>query len=486
MKIPFTFSISYQQRNEMIRFSAVTLTYFWASSLTLLAQDRVQSSAQRPPSIVLILADDLGWTDLGCYGSRYYETPHVDRLAREGMRFTQAYASAAQCAPTRACLMTGRDVGRHGIWAVERLRGHERFRRMIPPENEIRLPLDEITIADSLRKVGYRTGMFGKWHLGEEDPYQPRNRGFDEALTFKEDYLHFGFTTRPPSAIEPGTYLTDFLTDRAVRFIEENKDRPFFLYLPHFAVHGPIIAKPELVPRYERKPPDRGHRNPAYAAMIQSIDEGVGRIVARIDALGLAKNTLLVFYSDNGGSGGYERDGIVRFSPTSNEPLRGGKGMLYEGGIRVPLIARWPGVVEVGTTSEALVTSTDFFPTFLALAGREPDAGRPMDGFNLLPVLRGAARATPGRGAIHWHYPSYLQAEIEKGTWRITPSGAIRSGDSKLIEWFEDGRLELYDLGRDPGETHDLAREMPEKAEALRRRLADWRRATGAPMPVAK
>lgn len=497
------------RRNGRIRVSAVTLACFWASGLALAAQDQVQSSAQRPPSIVLILADDLGWTDLGCYGSRYYETPYLDRLAREGMRFTQAYASAAQCAPTRACLMTGRDVGRHGIWAVERLKGLEQFRRMIPPGNNTSLPLDEITIADALRKAGYRTGMFGKWHLGAEEPYQPRNRGFDDALTFKEDYQHIGFTTRPPSTIKPGTYLADFLTDQAVRFIEENKDRPFFLYLPHFSVHGPIIAKPELVPHYERKPPDRGHRNPAYAAMIQSLDESVGRIAARIDALGLAENTLLVFTSDNGGAGGYERDGISWFSPTSNEPLRGGKGMLYEGGIRVPLIARWPGVVAAGTTSEAQVISTDFFPTFLALAGfplrevrspttgnvvtsllattgREPDAGHALDGVSVLPVLRGAARATPGRDALHWHYPSYLHAEKEKGTWRITPSGAIRSGDWKLIERFEDGRLELYDLGRDPGETHDLARKMPEKAEALRRRLADWRRATGASMPVAK
>jgi arylsulfatase A-like enzyme len=251
-------------------------------------------------------------------------------------------------------------------------------------------------------------------------------------------------------------------------------------------VHGPTIARPDLVPHYERKPPDGGHRNPAYAAMIQSLDEGVGRIAARLDALGLAENTLLVFYSDNGGAGGYERDGVSWFSPTSNEPLRGGKGMLYEGGIRVPLIVRWPGVVAAGTTSEAQVTSTDFFPTFLALGGREPDAGRPIDGRNLLPVLRGTARETPGRSAIHWHYPGYLAAEKEKGTWRITPAGAIRSGDWKLLEWFEDGRVELYDLGRDPGEWHDLAREMPEKAEALRRRLADWRRATGALMPAAK
>jgi arylsulfatase A-like enzyme len=467
----------------MIRLSAVTLACFCASGLSLPAQER---SPQGPPNIVLILADDLGWTDLGCYGTRYYETPNIDRLAREGMRFTQAYASAAQCAPTRACLMTGRDVGRHGIWAVERVKGLEQFRRMTPPENNTELPLAEVTIADVLRKAGYRTGMFGKWHLGEDDPYQPRNRGFDDSLTFKEDYQHIGFTTRPPSQIKPGTYLADFLTDQAVRFIEQNKDRPFFLYLPHFSVHGPIIPKPELVPHYARKPPHGGHRNPEYAAMIQSLDESVGRIAARIDELGLAGNTLLVFTSDNGGAGGYERDGVSWFSPTSNEPLRGGKGMLYEGGIRIPLIARWPGVVAAGTTSEAQVISTDFFPTFVALAGRKPDPDRPLDGFNMLPVLRGAARATPGRDAFYWHYPSYLHAEKEKGTWRITPSGAIRSGDLKLIEWFEDSRVELYDLRRDPGETRDLAREMPDKAEALRRRLADWRRATGALMPVAK
>ncbi len=470
----------------MTRLSAVILGCFLASGAALPARDAAPGQPKRPPNIVLILADDLGWTDLGCYGSRYYETPNVDRLAREGMRFTQAYASAAQCKPTRACLMTGRDVGRHGIWAVKRFHGYEQFHRSVAPENKLSLPLDEITIADELRKAGYRTGMVGKWHLGEEDDYQPQNRGFDDTLTFLEDYRHFGFTTRPPRTIKPGAYLTDFVTDEAVRFIEENKARPFFLYLPYFAVHGPIIPKPELVPHYEGKPPDGGHRNPAYAAMVQSLDEGVGRIAARIDALGLAEDTLLIFYSDNGGAGGYERDGVSWFSPTSNEPLRGGKGMLYEGGIRVPLIVRWPGVVAAGTTNEALATSTDFFPTFLALVGRQPQPGLPIDGLNLLPVLRGAALAKPIRNEICWHYPGYLYAEKEKATWRITPSGAIRSGNWKLLEWYENGRLELYDLERDPREMHDLARELPEKAAALRRRLADWRRATGALMPVAR
>jgi arylsulfatase A-like enzyme len=445
-----------------------------------------RDGAQRRPNIVLILADDLGWTDLECYGSRFYETPHIDRLAREGMRFTDAYTAAAQCAPTRASLMTGRDIGRHGIWAVDRLRGQEKFRKMIPPENEIRLPLREVTVADALRQAGYRTGMSGKWHLGLEDQYLPSNRGFDEAITFPEEYRYFGFSTRPAITVGPQTYLTDFLTDRAIEFIEANKTRPFFLYLPHYAVHSPLRAKEDLIARYRMKKPAGGHRDPVYAAMIHSIDEGVGRIMARLKELDLDERTVVIFYSDNGGAGGYERDGVEWFSPTSNHPLRGGKGMLYEGGVRVPLIVRWPGVVAPGSICSEPVTSTDFFPTFLTLAGRETDRNRPVDGLSLVPLLQKGGTASLHREALFWHYPSYLQANAEKGTWRITPAGAIRSGDFKLLEFFEDGRLELYDLRNDIGETRNLALQMPAKAKELHQKLVVWRLATNAPMATPK
>ena len=448
--------------------------------------EALPNAGQRPPNIVLILADDLGWADLGVHGNQFYETPHIDRLSGQGMRFTDAYASASQCAPTRACLLTGRDIPRHGIWAVSRLRGLEEFRKMIPPENETRLPLSEITIADALREAGYRTAMFGKWHLGTDEAYLPSNRGFDEALTFPEAYLYFGFTTRPPMNVSPGTYLTDFLTDQAIRFIEENRDRPFFLYLPHFAVHAPLRAKEDVISHYRQKEPVGGFQDPVYAAMIHSVDEGVGRIMSSLDEIGLSQNTVVIFYSDNGGAGGYERDGIQWFSPTTNEPLRGGKGMLYEGGIRVPLIVRWPGVIEPGSSSSEPVTSTDFFPTFLEIAARKTDPHHSLDGTSFLPLLKQGTGSSWNRGPLYWHYPSYLQAEEEKGTWRITPSGAIRSGDYKLIEFFEDGRTELYDLRNDIGETRDLTQQMPGKARELQQQLIAWRAATNAPMPILK
>ena len=458
---------------------------FLCSPAAVLAQSQ-RDAAERSPNIVLILADDLGWTDLGCYGSRFYETPHIDRLAREGMRFTDAYTVAAQCAPTRASLMTGRDIGRHGIWAVDRLRGHEKFRKMIPPENETRLPLREVTVSDALRQAGYRTGMAGKWHLGLEEQYLPSSRGFDEALTFPEEYRYFGFSTRPAVAVESKAYLTDFLTDRAISFIEANRTRPFFLYLAHYAVHSPLRAKEDLIATYRTKPPVGGHRDPVYAAMIHSIDEGIGRIMTRLKELELDERTVVIFYSDNGGCGGYEREGIAWFSPTANLPLRGGKGMLYEGGVRVPLIVRWPGVVAPGSICSEPVTSTDFFPTFMALAGREAARNPPVDGVSLLPLLRKGGKAPLSREAIYWHYPSYLQAEVEKGTWRITPAGAIRSGGFKLLEFFEDGRLELYDLRNDIGEARNLAAQMPDKAKELHQKLVAWRQATNAPMATPK
>ncbi len=449
-----------------------------------------QNPAARQPNIILILADDIGWTDLASYGSEYYETPFIDELARQGMKFTDAYASASQCAPTRACLISGRDTPHHGIWAVSRIRGLEKFRKMVPPPNETRLPLGEVTLADAMHAAGYRTGMYGKWHLGtDDDAYLPSKRGFEEAITFPDLYRYFGFTTNPPMDIAPGTYLTDFLTDQALGFIEKNQARPFFLYLPHFAVHSPIVAKQDLIAKYEKKDPVGGHRDPVYAAMIESLDESVGRIMAKVDELDLSENTVVIFYSDNGGAGGYERDGIEWFSPTSNVPLRGGKGMLYEGGVRVPLVVRWPGVVEPGTQCNQPVTSTDFFPTFLELAGREAEALLPpehkLDGVSMVPLLKNPT-ASLKREAIYWHYPSYLQAVVEDGSWRITPSGAIRSGDYKLIEFFEDGRLELYNLENDLGEETNLAQQMPDKARELHEKLLAWRTRTNAPMPEMK
>lgn len=445
-------------------------------------------AAGRKPNIVLILGDDVGWTDLACYGSQYHETPNLDRLRRQGMKFTDAYTNAAQCAPTRACLLTGRDVGRHGVWAVDRVRGLEKFRTMEPPPANTELPMGETTIAQALRSAGYATGMFGKWHLGEEGDYHPSHRGFDEAiLTTTDPGRHFDFITKPHVPHSLNEYLADFITDRAVAFIEAHKKAPFFLYLPHFAVHRPLRAKESAIAKYKKKPPAERHSDPIYAAMLESIDDSAGRVMKALDDHGIADDTILIFYSDNGGVGGFEREGLSwgGRSPTDNYPLRGGKGMLYEGGIRVPLIVRWPKVVRAQSVCREPITSTNFFPTLIEAAGVKPPHAT-LDSVSMAPLLRSSGGASLKHQRLYWHYPGYLQAEAEKGTWRITPSGAIRDGKYKLIERFEDARLELYDLQADISESHDLASRMPEKAQDLRRKLALWRRLTNAPMPARK
>ena len=298
------------------------------------------------PNIVFILADDLGWTDLGCQGSKYYETPNIDRLAAQGCRFTNYY-HCQNCAPTRAALMSGQYAPRTGIYTVGTLdRGEAKNRKMSTPTNVVNLGLEKVIVAQPVKTAGYATAMFGKWHLGNDAEHHPSKRGFDEAIVSMGK--HHDFVTNPKTPYPPGTYLADFLTDHAVKFIEKNKDRPFFLYVPHFAVHVPIDAKKELIPHFQAKPAVGGHRNPVYAAMIQSVDESVGRIVAKLEELKLIDHTVVIFASDNGGVGGYAREGLKANDITDNVPLRGGKGMLYEGGVRVPYIVRWPGIVKPG------------------------------------------------------------------------------------------------------------------------------------------
>ncbi len=432
------------------------------------------------PNIVFVLADDLGWTDVGCFGSGYYETPNIDRLAAAGMKFTSYATNGPNCAPTRASLMTGRYGPRHGIYTVGTgARGGEEFRRMVPAENRTQLPLSEVTVAQELKAAGYATAMFGKWHLGGGE-HHPSKRGFDQAIV--SDGKHFDFQTNPPQKAAPGTYLADWLTDRALEFIQASRDRPFFLYLPHFAVHSPWDAKPEYVPPFREKKPAGGHRDPVYAAMIRSVDESVGRVAAKLDELKLAGNTIVIFSSDNGGVGGYEAAGAAGAREvTSNAPLRGGKGMLYEGGFRVPFIVRWPAVVKPGSACSEPVASIDLFPTLVEAAGGKPKG---VDGVSLATLLKGEAKLA--REALFWHFPGYLEANTKRGTWRTTPAGAIRAGDWKLVEFFETGKVELYDLAGDLGETKDLAPSMPEKAKELREKLAAWRASVNAPMPRAR
>jgi arylsulfatase A-like enzyme len=446
--------------------------------ITLLAC-ALTAHAAKQPNIIFILADDLGWTDTATYGSKYYETPNIDRLAMQGLKLTR-YHNCQNCQPTRAAILSGQYGARTGVYTVG---GVGRFewesRPLRPVDNVTMLPLDRITIAQSLKSAGYATGMFGKWHLGEDAEHHPKARGFDEAIVSMGQ--HFAFSTKPKTPYPEGTYLADFLTDRAVDFVKRHKDEPFFLYLPHFGVHSPHQAKKELIEKFKPKPPVGGHNNATYAAMIASVDESVGRVMTLLDELKLADNTVLIFSSDNGGVGGYEREGIQGGDITDNAPLRSGKGSLYEGGTRDPFIVRWPGVTKPGTTTDVPTIHVDLYPTFLEIAGAKKPANQVLDGESLAPLFRDAG-ASLKREAIFQHFPGYLGSG--GGTWRTTPVGLIEAGDWKLMEFFEDHRLELYNLHDDIGEKTNLAEKMPEKTKELHAKMIAWREAIKAPMPT--
>ncbi len=431
-----------------------------------------------PPNIIYIMADDLGWTDTATYGSKYYETPNIDRLASQGMKLTR-YHNCQNCQPTRAALMSGQYSPRTGIYTVG---GIDRFdwqaRPLRPVDNVTELPLDKETIADQLRKAGYATGMFGKWHLGDKGDHHPSKRGFDEAIVSAGK--HFNFATNPKTEYEEGTYLADFLTDKAVDFIKRKKDGPFFLYLPHYGVHSPHDAKESWIKHFEGKPGHGGHNSPVYAAMIASVDESVGRILKLLDDLKIADNTVVVFTSDNGGVGGYQREGVKKeASITDNAPLRSGKGSLYEGGTRDPFIVRWPGKVAAGSTCDEPTIHVDVYPTLLEIAGAKKPQ-QELDGESMVKLFTNA-KGKLERQAIYQHFPGYLGAG--KNQWRTTPVGTIEVGDWKLMEFFEDGRLELYNLKDDIGEQNNLAKSMPEKTQELHKMMIAWRGRVGAKMP---
>ena len=439
-------------------------------------------AADRPPNIIFVLADDLGWTDLGAFGSKYYETPNIDRLAAQGMRLTNHH-HCQNCTPTRAALLSGQYGARTGVYTVG---GTDRFdwskRPLRPVDNITKLPLDRDTFADQLKKAGYATGLFGKWHIGETGPQHPSQRGFDEALVTMGE--HYKFVVNPPTKYPADTYLADWLTDKAVDFIGRNQDKPFLLYLPHFGVHSPFHAKPELIAKFKGKPGVGGHNSPVYAAMIASVDESVGRVMAKLEELKLAENTVLIFASDNGGVGGYAREGLTKGGGgdiTDNAPLRNGKGSLYEGGTRVPFIVRWPGKVNAGTVCEVPAIHVDIYPTLVALAGGAMPAGQVFDGESLVPLMR-TSSATLKRDAIFQHFPGYLGMGVDQ--WRTTPVSLVQAGDWKLMEYLEDGRLELYNLREDIGESKNLAATMPGKTKELHAKLVAWRAEVKAPMPT--
>lgn len=432
-------------------------------------------AAQDRPNFVFFLVDDLGWRDVGFMGSKFYETPNIDRLAADGLVFTNAYACGPNCAPSRACIMSGQYAPRHGIYTVGKAaRGKSRDRKLIPIRNRRVLRDEVLTIPEALRGAGYVSGHFGKWHLGPD----PASQGFDVNVGGNQaghPKSYFSPYENPDLPDGPkGEYLTERLTAEAAKFLARNKDRPFFLHLSYYAVHTPIQPKRDKVGKYRAKQPDGDQGNPRYAAMVESVDDSVGRLLAELRRLDLERNTVVVFFSDNGGHG------VV----TSMAPLRGAKGMLYEGGIREPLIVRWAGRIEAGGRSDVPVIGVDFFPTMLELAGVEAPPGKALDGVSLVPVLRGGT--LPER-ALYWHFPAYLQGNRKTGgAWRTTPAGAIRVGGWKLLEFFEEGKLELYHLASDIGETANLVESHPDKVEELLTRLRAWRKRVDAQVPVER
>jgi arylsulfatase A-like enzyme len=422
--------------------------------LVALAAAAGRPAAAAPPNIVLIFADDLGVNDLGCYGRTEHETPRLDALAAEGMRFTCAYTAQPICSPSRAALMTGKCPARLHLTNFLHGRADAASQRLLQPTIEGQLPLEETTIAEWLRGAGYATGLFGKWHLGGGG-FGPAEQGFDVVMTPPQD-------TRPGA--EDGGKSEYAITKAAADFITANRDRPFFCYVPHNNPHIPLAARQALVEKYGKT------FYPTYAAMIETLDDAVGRLVRTIHELGLADNTIVIFTSDNGGLHSPEPDGVPA---THNTPYRAGKGFLYEGGLREPLIIRWPGVIRPGSTVDTPVVLSDLVPTLLEAAGIDvAKTVGPLDGTSILGLLEGGS--LPER-PLFWHFPNYTN---QGGR----PAGAMRQGNWKLIEQFEDGALELYDLSSDIGEARNVAAEHGERASAMQRELAAWRTRVGAQM----
>lgn len=450
------------------------------------------------PNIVFLLVDDLGWNDLTCYGSTFYETPNIDRLAKAGMRFTDAYAACPVCSPTRASILTGKYPTRLNI--TDWIPGSDpQNRPLLGTKDKHELPLSELTIAERLKEAGYQTAFFGKWHLGEPG-FFPEDQGFDlnkggHWAGQPGSYFYPYKSKRPRWDVpglaggEAGEYLTDRLTAESIQFIESNKKQPFLLYLAYYNVHTPIQAKPALVAKYEEKKAGLSNTNqpnflierdaqskqkqdnPAYAGMVQSVDESVGNILEKLDSLGLSDNTIIVFTSDNGGLTTLP----TKYTPpTSVVPLRAGKGWLYEGGIRVPAIIKWPNEIKANSLCKTPITSTDFYPTILEMADLTSMPNQHADGQSLVPLLK--QQESFSRAALYWHFPHYHGSNNR-------PSAAIRVGDYKLVEWFEDGSIELYNLKKDISESHNLVEEMPEKTASLKNQLHTWQKEIGALMP---
>jgi len=446
----------------------------------------ISCTSPQKPNVVFILVDDLGWKDLGCYGSEFYDTPGLDDLAEHSVRFTNAYSASPVCSPTRAAIMTGKHPARINItdWIPGSV-AHAKNRKLITPEDIHNLPLGETTLAEAFRQEGYRTFFAGKWHLGETEEYWPEYQGFDinrggidwgqpKKINGGRGYYSPYNNPRLENGPE-GEYLTDRLTDESIAFIESSGKDPFFLYLAYYTVHTPIMGCDKYDNLYQEKSlrlTNRGkvqtrqehtgltrinQTSPKYAAMVRSLDTNVGRLLRKLEDSGQMDNTIIVFTSDNGGLTTTRRPG-----PTSVVPLRAGKGWCYEGGIRVPLLISFPGMHHAGETTDFPVISMDFYPTLLELAGIDQDREQHMDGISLVPYLEDPGKTD--ERVLLWHYPHY-----HGSTW--TPGSAIRENNWKLIEFYESGRLELYDLGKDLEENNDLSGKYPDIASRLNARL---------------
>lgn len=443
------------------------------------------TAAERVPNIVLILADDLGYKDTGFTGSSFYETPHLDRLAQLGMVFNNAYAGAGNCAPSRACLHSGQYSPRTGVYAVGRTdRGPKELQRLVAFPNREDLAVENVTVAEALKAAGYATGLFGKWHLGGEPGTLPTQQGFD---VFFDSRLPNPNKKRDEPADPKGIYS---LTRAAEQFIEQNRDRPFFAFVAHHAIHSSLEARPSSLAKFQAEAPGIGQKNALYAACVYDLDDGVGHLVKKISDLGLAEKTLVIFTSDNGGT-----------QQSSQEPLRGNKGCYYDGGIREPFVAYWPGRIAPGSRSDVPIINLDLYPTFLALAGAAVPAGKILDGENLLPLLTGRA-AGLARPAIYWHFPGYLDDPVTRGrdpVFRTRPVTTMRAGDWKLHlyheEWQLDGgrerlatnrAVELYNVAADPGERTDLAVNNPTKRDELLAQMLAWIDRSGAKLPFVR
>jgi len=466
---------------------------FLTASLGLLAAARLNAAPKRRPNVVFFLADDLGWMDTSLYGSQYYETPNIERLAKRGMMFSNAYAANPLCSPTRASILTGKFPCRLHITTpaghlppqpdVPLLPDRARpWQKVVCPRGKRFLPHEEVTLAEVFREAGYQTAFIGKWHLGHE-PWWPKTQGFDVNIAG-------GHYPGPPSYFSPyriktlpdgpkGEYITDRLTREAVRYLDDHHrgQEPFFLCFWHYAVHAPFQAKKELIEKYSRKTDPRGKQNcPTMGGMIQSLDESLGRLLDKIDALGIADDTIIIFMSDNGGNMYNRVEGVT---PTNNAPLRNGKGSIYEGGHREPCLVVWPGAVRPGSRSDTLISSIDFYPTLLEMTGVPDAKGHKGDGISIVPALQGKPLA---RDTLFCHFPHYIPATDN------LPSTAVRQGDWKLIRIYGEGpelspAHELYNLRDDIGETANLAAKFPEKVEKLDALITRHLEATGALVP---